>query len=53
MKRQSANESVSGSNSISFRLVVFSFALLVLTGIANAQSGDLYIYPAKGQNQAL
>jgi hypothetical protein len=32
---------------------VFGFALLVLTGRANAQSGDLYIYPAKGQNQVL
>ena len=53
MKRQSANEYFSRSNRISFRLVVFNFTLLVLTGIANAQSGDLYIYPAKGQSQAL
>src|ERR1700722_893310 len=53
MKRQSGTESVLRSNRISFHLVVFIFAFLVLTGIANAQSGDLYIYPAKGQNQAL
>ena len=53
MKRQSGTESVLRSNRISFDLVVFVFAFLVPTGIANAQSGDLYIYPAKGQNQAL
>ena len=53
MKRQSGNESFSRSNRISVRLVGFSVSLLVLTGIANAQSGDLYIYPAKGQSQAL
>ena len=53
MKRQSVNESSSLSNRISFPLAVFGVSLLVLTGIANAQSGDLYIYPAKGQNQAL
>ncbi len=53
MKRQSGTESFSRSNRISFRLVTLNFALLVLTGAANAQSGDLYIYPAKGQSQAL
>jgi hypothetical protein len=53
MKRQSGTESFSRSNRISFRLVMLNFALLVLTGTANAQSGDLYIYPAKGQSQAL
>src|SRR6202158_961826 len=53
MKRQSGTEFFSHFNRIGFRLVVFGFALLVLTGIANAQSGDLYIYPAKGQSQAL
>jgi Glycine-zipper domain len=53
MKRQSGTESFSHFNRIGSRLVVFGFALLVLTGIANAQSGDLYIYPAKGQSQAL
>ena len=53
MKRQSGNESFSRANRIGFRLVAFGFALVVLTGIANAQSGDLYIYPAKGQSQAL
>jgi hypothetical protein len=53
MKHQSGNESSSRSNRIGSCLVVFSLALLVLTGIANAQSGDLYIYPAKGQSQAL
>ena len=53
MKRQSETESFSRSIRISFHLVVFNFALLVLTGIANAQSGELYIYPAKGQSQAL
>jgi len=53
MERQSETKSLSRSNRIGFRLVVFNFALLVLTGIANAQSGDLYIYPAKGQSQAL
>src|ERR1700719_3542483 len=53
MKRQSETESFSRSIRISFHLVVFNFAFLVLTGIANAQSGELYIYPAKGQSQAL
>src|SRR5713226_3367704 len=53
MKRQSGTESFSRLNRISFRLVMLNFALLVLTGTANAQSGDLYIYPAKGQSQAL
>jgi len=53
MKRQFENKSCSRSNCIGFCLIVFSLALLVLTGIANAQGGDLFIYPAKGQNQAL
>jgi len=33
-------------------LILFGFAIFMLTGIANAQSGDLYIYPSKGQSQA-
>jgi hypothetical protein len=53
MKRQSRNEPFSRSTRNGFFLVASSFALLVLTGIANAQSGDLFIYPAKGQNQVL
>ncbi len=53
MKRQPGNESFSRSNSIGLGAAVLSLAILVLTGIANAQSGDLYIYPAKGQSQAL
>src|SRR5258705_12419710 len=53
MKRQCGTESVLRANRISFHLVVFIVAYLLPTGIANAQSGDLYIYPAKGQNQAL
>src|SRR5260370_40738821 len=53
MKRQSETDSFSRSNRISFHLVVYIFASLALTAIANAQSGDLYIYPAKGQSQAL
>src|SRR6266436_2489390 len=53
MKRQFGTESVLRSNRIGFHVFVFIFAFLVVTGIANAQSGDLFIYPAKGQNQAL
>src|ERR1700682_2604328 len=53
MKRQFGNESLSCSTRHGFCLIASSFAFLVLTGIANAQNGDLYIYPAKGQNQAL
>jgi hypothetical protein len=53
MKRQSGNESFSRSTRNGLFLVASSFAFLVLTGIANAQGGDLFIYPAKGQNQAV
>jgi Glycine-zipper domain len=49
----SENESFSRSTRSAFFLVVSSFAFRVLTGIDDAQNGDLYIYPAKGQSQAL
>jgi len=40
------------SNRTLFSPIVLVFAIFAYAGNASAQSGDLYIYPSKGQTQA-